>query len=212
MSTLMPRWQVKPVVFLVSVWVACTAYIIVLADWSHANSASKLPILEQQGGDFTLLSHHSDSRQLSLHDFRGKVVLLTFGYTYCPDICPMGLTHLKQVIKQLGVQSDQVQTLFITIDPERDTPEHLKTYLTYFHPSFIGLTGSETDIAKVARQYGNLYMKQEQASGEWYLYAHSDTVYVIDQRGRLRGRYPSTGRLDQMAKDIQILLAAQDME
>ena len=160
-----------------------------------------------EGGNFTLTSHHGDGAKISLQDYRGKVVLLTFGYTHCPDICPMTLTRLQQVIKLLERRHDEIQALFVTFDPERDTPEHLKTYMAHFGPKFMGLTGAEADIAKVSRQYGVSYRKQESKSAAGYLFAHTDYVFVIDRQGDLRRRYNQDYSPKRIARDIQRLLS-----
>ncbi|MDG2066728.1 MAG: SCO family protein, partial [SAR324 cluster bacterium] len=117
-----------------------------------------LRIYENRGGDFELTG--PDGKGISSESFRGKVILIYFGYTYCPDVCPMSLSHLKVGMLELEEQAKEVQVLFVSIDPERDTPEKLKEYVPYFHPDFIGLTGSVNDVAEVAKQYGSHYFKQ----------------------------------------------------
>ncbi len=170
---------------------------------------AKLPPLKDIGGDFTLTGHQGDA--ISLRDYRGKVVLLFFGYTNCPDACPLALSEMKQIMHLLGEHATQVQPLFITFDPERDTPEHLQTYLAYFHPKILGLTGSPEAIAQVAKQYQVLYVKQEAESAAGYLFAHSTYLYLIDQQGQVRQRYRSGSTpVEQMVEDIQYLLTASN--
>jgi len=173
-----------------------------------AETKSKLPIAEERGGEFTLTGHDGGDAKVSLQDYRGKIVLLTFGYTHCPDVCPLILTHLKQLMQKLGPHQDDVQTLFVTLDPERDTPDRLKTYVSYFNPAFMGLTGSQEDILQVTKQYGAVYMKLNGDSAAGYLYAHTDYIYLIDHQGRLRMRYRSEAPLERIASDIQLLLAS----
>lgn len=163
-----------------------------------------LRIYENRGGDFELTG--PDGNEISSEKFRGKVMLLYFGYTYCPDVCPMTLTHLKVGMMDLKEYAKEVQVLFISIDPERDTPEKLKDYVPYFHPTFIGLTGSEIDIAEVARQYGARYFKEYVDSVEGYFMAHTDAVFLVDQQGRYRGRYKTKWDMNKLVADIQWLI------
>jgi len=159
----------------------------------------------QLGGDFTLVGHHG--KKVSLADYRGKVVLLTFGYTHCPDICSVILSQLKQIVNKLEDQADQVQILFITVDPERDKGEHFRDYVTYFNPTFLGLNGTQDEITKVTQQYGGLFIKQEIESQAGYFFAHTDYMYLIDQQGLVREIYRSGVPLDARLDHIHQLLA-----
>ena len=114
---------------------------------------------ENFGGDFSLTG--PEGKTVSLKDFRNKVVLIYFGYTFCPDVCPITLSNLKLLMLDMGEKAEDVQVIFISIDPERDTYEKLKDYVPYFHPTFIGLTGSEADLAAVAKKYQTFYLKQK---------------------------------------------------
>lgn len=134
-----------------------------------------------KGGDFTL---RSPSGFVSLHDFKGKVVLLYFGYTFCPDICPTSLGFTSQALSMLDkAELDKVQVLFVTVDPERDTLDKLKSYTAYFHPNILGLSGTPDEIAKVARSYGASYAKQNTGSAGGYVVDHSAYIYVIAPDG-----------------------------
>ena len=136
-----------------------------------------------RGGDFTL---HSANGPLSLHDLKGKVVLLYFGYTFCPDICPTSLGFTSQALASLDkAELDKVQMLFVTVDPERDTLDKLKAYTAYFHPSILGLSGTPEEIARVAKSYGAVYAKQETGSAGGYVVDHSANTYVIAPDGGL---------------------------
>ena len=159
---------------------------------------------ENFGGDFSLTG--PEGKTVSLEDFRNKVVLIYFGYTFCPDVCPITLSNLKLLMIDLGEKSENVQVIFISIDPERDTYKKLKDYVPYFHPAFIGLTGSEEDIAAVAKKYQTFYLKQKVESEAGYLMAHTDVVILVDQNGRFRGRYKSKYDLDKLTTDIRWLL------
>ena len=156
------------------------------------------------GGDFSLTG--PEGKTVSLEDFRNKVVLIYFGYTFCPDVCPITLSNLKMLMLSLEEKAEDVQVIFISIDPERDTFQKLKDYVPYFHPTFIGLTGSEAELASVAKKYQTFYLKQKVESEAGYLMAHTDVVILVDQNGRFRGRYKSKYDLDKLTTDIRWLL------
>ena len=166
-----------------------------------------LEIYKGIGGDFTLLS--SLNRHVRLSDLQEKVVMLFFGFTSCPDSCPLTLGKLKQVMVRLGNRREQVQLLFITVDPKQDNPEQLKTYLNSFHPNIIGLTGTNKEILAVAKKYGSAYMKNPTINSETgNLMIHTGYVYLIDQQGLVRAIYPQDTQVEQMVEDIGQLLAA----
>ena len=156
------------------------------------------------GGDFSLTG--PEGKTFSLEDFRNKLLLIYFGYTFCPDVCPITLSNLKLLMLGLQEKADDVQVIFVSIDPERDTFEKLKDYVPYFHPTFIGLTGSESEIAAVAKKYQTIYLKQKVESEAGYLIAHTDVVILVDQNGKYRGRYKSKFDLDKLTTDIRWLL------
>jgi protein SCO1/2 len=136
-----------------------------------------------QDKDFTL---HSSSGPLALHDLKGKVVVLYFGYTFCPDICPTSLGFTSQALASLNKSElEKVQMLFVTVDPERDSLDKLKTYTAYFHPGITGLSGTPEEIAKAAKLYGASYAKQNTASAGGYVVDHSAYTYVIAPDGSL---------------------------
>ena len=164
----------------------------------------RLGIIDNLGGDFKLIG--PDETEISTKDFRGKVLLINFGYTFCPDVCPMTLSHLNQVMIELGEESEGLQVLFISIDPDRDTPEKLKNYVPYFNSTFIGLTGSKNDISEVANKYGIFFFKQEVESEAGYFMAHMEGVFLVDQKGRLRGRYKTNKGLKKLLSDIKWIL------
>ncbi len=159
---------------------------------------------ENYGGDFSLTG--PKGMTISLEDFRKKVVLVYFGYTFCPDVCPITLSKLKLIMSDLGEKAKNVQVFFISIDPERDSYDRLKDYVPYFHPTFIGLTGSEADISAVAKKYQTIYMKQKVESEAGYLMAHTDVVILVDQNGKYRGRYKTKFDMEKLTKDILWLL------
>jgi protein SCO1/2 len=174
---------------------------------SNLKKSEELEVFKGIGGNFTLYSSHNQNA--SLKDFQGNVVMMSFGYTFCPDTCPITLTLLKQVIEKFNKGSDQVQTLFITVDPKRDTPEHMKNYLSSFHPNFIGLTGTKKEILEVAEKYGSAYMKNPTIDSESnYLMIHTGYVYLIDQSGKVRAIYPKETEVNQIVNDIKGLLVS----
>ncbi|MEI2432182.1 SCO family protein [Lysobacter yananisis] len=134
------------------------------------------------GGDFRLSD--PDGRERTLSDFYGRAVLLFFGFTLCPDVCPTALTRAAQIRKLLGADGQRLQVLFVTLDPERDTPQVLRAYTQAFDPSFIGLSGSEQRIAETAKAFRVVYAKVP--TGSTYTIDHSALSYVYDARGRLR--------------------------
>jgi protein SCO1 len=139
------------------------------------------------GGQFTL---QSAAGPVSLSDLRGKLVLIYFGYTYCPDICPTSLAATVACVKQLTADEQaRVAIVFISVDPGRDTPARLKTYVEFFHPQMLGLTGDAANLAEIARRYGVFYAfhKSESAAGS-YVVDHSADTYVVGQEGALLDR------------------------
>lgn len=139
-----------------------------------------------QGGEFTL---QSVDGPVALSDFRGRLVMLYFGYTLCPDICPTALAYLAQALEQLSEQErSAIQLLFVSVDPERDSLAHLKTYVGFFNSGFIGLTDSPERISQVAARYGAGYRKVESDSKLGYIVDHTADLYLIDREGRLQTR------------------------
>lgn len=140
------------------------------------------------GGDFSL---DGPSGPVALRDFAGKVVLLYFGYTYCPDICPTSLTVWQQALESLSPQElARVQPLFVSVDPERDGLERLVEYVRFFHPRIVALTGRPASLAEIAGRYGAVFVRQESASAGGYVIDHSALTYVIDPQGRLVDALP----------------------
>jgi protein SCO1/2 len=148
----------------------------------------------------------ADGKLRSLKEFQGKVVVLFFGYTQCPDVCPTTLTELAQVKKLLGADADKLQGVFITVDPERDTPAVLKAYMASFDPGFVALRGSPEQLAATAKDFKVFYKKTEGKTPTSYSMDHSAASYVYDTQGRLRlyTRYGSGAQA--LASDIKLLL------
>jgi protein SCO1/2 len=153
------------------------------------------------GGDFTLQSAAGD---VSLHDFQNKVVLLYFGYRSCPDICPSSLASLSLSLQALTPEEKAAtQALFVSVDPERDTPELLKDYVDYFRAGMLGLTGSPDIIKDIANRYGVAYRKVESDSALGYLVDHSANIYLIDRSGQLQESLPHGTSPDAMVESIR---------
>ena len=154
------------------------------------------------GRDFKLTDHNGKPRTLA--DFRGKVVVMFFGYTQCPDVCPTTLSDLQK----LGGDADRVQVLFVTVDPERDTPELLSHYVPAFNPTFLGLSGDAAATAETAREFKVLYQKQAGSTPGSYSMDHTAGTFIFDPAGRLR-LFVSQGQGPQVfAHDIRELLRA----
>lgn len=157
------------------------------------------------GKELALTGH--DGRPHTLADFRGKAVVLFFGYTHCPDICPTTLADMGAVMKKLGKDAGRVQVLFVTVDPERDTPEVLKAYMTNFDPSFLALRPSSPgQLAALAKDFKVYYKKAEGRTPTSYTMDHSAGSYVFDTKGKLRlfTRYGSGAAA--LAGDLRQLL------
>lgn len=155
------------------------------------------------GGDFTLTDHTGKARSLS--DFKGKVVALFFGYTHCPDVCPTTMLEFASAMKLLGTEADQVQVLFITVDPERDTPAFLAGYVPHFDPRFLGLSGRPDAVRKVAEQFKVVAQRQPGEGGS-YSVDHSAGAYLIDRDGQLRVYLPYGLPAADLAHDIKELI------
>ena len=159
------------------------------------------------GGPFTLIDQTGKPR--SDTDFRGTLLLVFFGYTTCPDICPTELMQIGLAVDKLGAAADQVQPLFISVDPERDTPEVLAPYVAQFHPRLIGLTGTPTEIRAVADAYKAYYAKYLPADGAVYLIDHTGFVYLMGRAGEYLGFFPPNTSSDRMVEIIRQHLATQ---
>jgi protein SCO1/2 len=136
----------------------------------------------EYGKTFQLTGHDGKARTLA--DFAGKAVVITFGFTHCPDVCPTILADLAQTVKKLGPDAERIQVLFITVDPERDTREALAKYVTAFDPRFIGLSGDAEATLRTAKEFKVFYEKRK--SGDTYTVDHSAQSFVMDPKGRLR--------------------------
>ncbi|MDD2776882.1 MAG: SCO family protein [Gallionella sp.] len=153
--------------------------------------------------DFKLTDHNGKVRTLA--DFRGKIVLLFFGYTHCPDVCPTTLADQAQVMERLGTDAEKVQVLFVTIDPERDTQELLSQYVPAFDARFLGLRGDAQATEQVAKAFSVVYLKQPTKSS--YNMDHSAGTFLIDPQGKVRLLAPFAQKPEWLVEDIRLLLA-----
>lgn len=153
---------------------------------------------------FQLTDH--DGRTRTLQDFRGKAVVVFFGYTHCPDVCPTTLSEIAEAKRLLGPDGARVQGVFVTVDPQRDTPEMLKAYMAGFGPDFVALRGTPEQLAEVAKEYKIYYKKVDGKTPDSYTMDHSAGSYVYDPQGRVRlyTRY-GTGP-EALASDLKVLL------
>ncbi len=184
------------------------ALVLLLATCGQHNVAS--PFMSTNisgvpwGRDFHLTDDHGHPR--SLADFRGKAVMLYFGYTHCPDLCPTTLGDMARVRARLGPDASRVQGLFVTVDSKRDTPQLLARYVSAFDPSFVGLYGDPQATAAAASEFKVFFAAQQpDASGD-YTVDHSGGIYVFDPAGRLRLLMRPGSTIDAMANDIALLL------
>jgi protein SCO1/2 len=155
------------------------------------------------GKELSLTDHNGAPRTLA--DFKGKVVVIFFAFTHCPDVCPTTLAELAQVAKELGRDAEKMQVLFVTVDPERDTPEVLKQYVPAFNPGFLGLYGDAAATSRVAKEFKIFYQKQPLPGGG-YSVDHSAGTYILDQQGRLRLFAQYGAGAQALLHDIRVLL------
>lgn len=146
----------------------------------------------------------SDGSALTLSHYRGKVVVLGFGYTHCPNVCPATLAVLALAQRKLGAPAAQVQVIYLTVDPERDSADRLKQYLASFDPTFVGGTGTPQQMAAVRKSYG--VTAEKHGTGSDYAVAHSSFVYLITRDGKLRALMPFGHKADDYVHDISLLL------
>lgn len=156
------------------------------------------------GGPFELTDHNG--RRVTDKDFRGRLMLVYFGFTYCPDICPAGLQVVTAALEKLGTDTNRVVPMFITVDPERDTPEQMKQYVSSFHKTFVGLTGSKEDIAKAAKAYRVYYRKVQDESLSDYTMDHTSFLYLMDAGGQFITHFPHSISPDKLAERLAAVI------
>lgn len=157
--------------------------------------------------DLPLTDHHGQARHLK--DFAGKVVVVFFGYTQCPDVCPTSLQELAEAKRLLGADGERLQGIFVTVDPERDTPEVLKAYMGNFDPSFLALRGTPEQLAAVAKDFKVYYKKVEGKTPTSYTMDHSAGSYLYDPQGRIRVYHRYASGAPALAEDVKTLLQSR---
>lgn len=157
------------------------------------------------GAPFTLTDQNGNAR--SLADFRGKLVLLYFGYTFCPDVCPTDLIAIGRLVQALGKDGGAVQPVFVTLDPERDTQEILRDYAAAFHPRFVALRGSEQETRRIATAYKVYYEKVKPPGSSVYVIEHTAFIFLLDRRGNYVAFFPPGTTVDRMAVMVRETLA-----
>ena len=163
-------------------------------DLTGAEYGRDLPLTDQFG------------KERSIKDFAGKVVVVFFGYTQCPDVCPTSMSELAEVKRSLGADGDKLQGIFVTVDPERDTPEMLKGYMASFDPSFIALRGTPEQLVAVAKDFKIYFKRVDGQTPTSYTMAHSAGSYVYDTKGRLRVYHRYGAGAQSLAADVRALL------
>ncbi|MBT1510226.1 SCO family protein [Bradyrhizobium sp. SRL28] len=162
---------------------------------------------EPIGGSFILVDHTGKPRTDA--DFRGKLMLVYFGFSFCPDVCPTDLMAIGQAVDKLGPGGDAVQPLFVTVDPDRDTPAHLADYVPFFHSRLLGLTGDAAQIRHAARLYRVFYAKVAIEGAAEYTVDHSGFIYLMDRDGKYLGFFPPGTPSDRMVSVIKAHLSAK---
>lgn len=191
-------------------WLAALALLLLAACGKSPEVVYKATDIT--GADFGrhLALTDFDGRKVTLETFKGKAVVLFFGYTHCPDVCPTTLSDVAQAMKLMSPEdAARVQAVFVSVDPERDLPADLKAYVTYFHPAFLGLTGTAEEIAAAAKEFKVVYRKHVEPGASGYLVDHTAGSYVLDPQGRLRLFQPYAQPSADIAHDLTALLRAQ---
>lgn len=153
--------------------------------------------------DFTL---QSADGPVSLSDFRGKVVVLYFGYTSCPDVCPTTLANLRRALNDLGEKADEAQVVFVAVDWQKDTPERVASYLSAFHPDFVGLSGTQAQIDAVTKDFFIFYQINPPDENGYYTVDHTATTQALDREGRLMLTWPYGLTADEFLEDLKVLV------
>jgi protein SCO1 len=182
-----------------------TAAMLAANPMAPASDFRTTDITGQGYGDAIPTLVDQDGRARTQEDFKGHLTVLLFGFTHCPDLCPTTLSNLSEALDQLGEDRDRVQIAFITVDPERDTPEVLRDYVSGFGPNFVGLTGEPVAIRKAAKTFKVFSQKIPLPGGD-YTMDHSAVIYVVDPQARLRLMFTASCRPEDVAHDILELL------
>ncbi|VXC61283.1 putative Cytochrome oxidase biogenesis protein Sco1/SenC/PrrC, copper metallochaperone [Massilia sp. 9I] len=185
-----------------------TAMLLCAAAWVHAAPGLKSGTFSPARVAPEIAQKAADGSDFRLSALRGKVVVLEFGFTHCAAVCPASLAMLAQARQKLGAHADRLQVVFISVDPERDTPARLNAYLAQFDKSFVGLTGTPEQMAAIRKDYGITATKFAAPAGQsGYQMGHSSYLYFIDKKGMLRALMPFGRPADEMVHDVNVLAA-----
>ena len=185
------------------VWLVCA---VLLAACSHAPPVWQLNEVSGHLPDLQFELTSDTDKPATAADFRGKYVLLYFGYTHCPDVCPLTLVHLHLVMQKLGADADKTRILFVSVDPARDTPAVLRQYVTAFDPHVSGLTGTPSQLAAIAKRYRVAFNVGKPQPDGGYEVNHSSGIYIFDRDGRARLIGTSADSVDAIAHDLKLLM------
>jgi protein SCO1/2 len=187
----------------------CAVAVFTLAGCQPAPPPPKFQATDITGAafarDFRLTDHNGQVRTLA--DFKGKAVAIFFGYTHCPDVCPTTLSDFAAALQQMGPQAERVQVIFVTVDPQRDTPELLKQFVPAFNPGFLGMYTDAETLKQLAKEYKVVYQKTSVKAADDYLIDHSAGTYIYDPQGNIRLLMPYGSSPEAIAHDLRILLA-----
>lgn len=171
------------------------------APWQLTDISGHMP-------DLAFRLTDDQGKTVTAADYRGKVALLYFGYTHCPDVCPLTLAHLHVVLQRLGKLADGARILFVSVDPSRDTPAALHAYVTAFDPHAVGLTGAPADIETLTKRYRAAFSREPGKTGDSYEVSHSSGIYVFDADGKARLLATPEDPQDKLVHDLHLLLSA----
>jgi len=179
---------------------------LLLAACSHAPPPWQLNDVRGHLPDLQFHLTSDIGKPMTAADFRGQHVIMYFGYTHCPDVCPLTLVHLHQVMQKLGAEAKDVRILFVSVDPARDTPQVLHQYVTAFDPRIVGLTGTPQEITAMAKRYRAAFNEDAKQPNGGYEVSHSSGIYIFDPQGRARLLGTSADTPDEIAHDMKLLI------
>ena len=184
---------------LICLLIACTnePHVFYGSPYQDPNPAPPIPLLDTSGFPF------------QLKDYHGKIILLYFGYTFCPDVCPSTLANVRHILDELGDSSHEVVFMMITVDPARDSPENLEKYMSRFHPGYIGIWGEGEELEIVKQSYGVFSETDPESDPVNYLVSHTARIFLIDQEGILRTGYSFGTSKEEILSDIEYLIAGE---